>query len=262
MTVNDTEVLAKVCARRITVDATDHAVPVDPTDALQVYIPLARMILSRAETSESGRFMVGISGPPGAGKTVTAAVLSACLEELGAHPVVVPLDGFHYPNAYLQSHRGTDHEGKPRRLSEIKGWHTTFDAHRALAALTDLKNGRAARLPVYSRSLHDPVESALAVEESHSIVLFEGNYLFMPFEPWDSMFSLFDLTLFVTAPREVLVAQIRERHIRGGRSAARADEKIATVDGPNMDAVLTVSSRAEYVIEGARGSVSLKRNAP
>ena len=54
------------------------------------------------------RFMIGIAGTPGAGKSELAEQLHWMVERglfhKAAHSVALPMDGFHYPNAYLEQH--------------------------------------------------------------------------------------------------------------------------------------------------------------
>lgn len=258
----DEDLFGRLRGKRLTIDGTDYAVDVSEADARAVYIPLARTIAEDSTATSGGRFLVGIAGPPGAGKTVTARVLHALLQDLGAASCMVPADGFHFANSYLQSHEGIAHDGATHKLVDLKGWHTTFDVAKLLASLVDIRRGETVSVPVYSRILHDTVENAFEVDQGCRIVIVEGNYLFLPVERWESVRELFDLKVFVTAAKDVLCRQILERHIRGGRSEASASEKIRNVDGPNMDAVLPNISRSEVVIAGERGSLTLTRTMP
>ena len=66
------------------------------------------------------RFLLGVTGPPAAGKSTFAALLAAALnEKMGeGFAVVVPMDRFHLPNEEL----------KERGLGALKGVPQTFDA--------------------------------------------------------------------------------------------------------------------------------------
>ena len=83
----------------------------------------------RAEPCEpGGRFLLGICGPPGSGKSTISGRLGA---DLGAP--VVPMDGFHLTNAAL------DRIG----LRDVKGAPQTFDAKAFVAAVAELRAGLA-----------------------------------------------------------------------------------------------------------------------
>lgn len=254
MTRSPEERWERLSRQRLTIDGTDFAVTVHRNDALAVYIPLAEKLYGAAQAIH-GRCLVGIAGPPGAGKTVTAVILAGLLEEMGEHPLVVPLDGFHYPNSYLDSHEGIGHDGKSHRLRDIKGWHTTFHADRVLVMLRRVREGESVRLPLYSRTLHDPVEDALPLRPDDHVVLVEGNYLYLDAEPWRRIRDLFDVRIFVTAPLDALERQVMERHVRGGRTEEEARMKIARVDRPNMEAVLPTMAHAHLIIDGVRGEL-------
>ena len=74
----------------------------------------------------AGRCLLGLSGSPGAGKTTLAGVLAT------AYGVpVVPMDGFHRPEAELR---------RMGRL-ELKGAPDTFDAPAYAALLARLADG-------------------------------------------------------------------------------------------------------------------------
>ena len=66
------------------------------------------------------RFLLGITGPPAAGKTCLAETLAALITERRGRgfAVVAPMDGFHLSNAVLDA----------RGLRAVKGAPQTFDA--------------------------------------------------------------------------------------------------------------------------------------
>ena len=87
----------------------------------------------------TSRTLVGITGPPGAGKTHVARFLG--------HPVVA-MDGFHLPNDELRRIGRRQRKGAP----------DTFDAAAFLQLLDHLRNGTVAvSVPAFSRELDEPV---------------------------------------------------------------------------------------------------------
>ena len=91
--------------------------------------PAVQQLVQRAAelAARPGRAILGITGPPAAGKSTLAETL---LAELAPHAVYVPLDGFHLAHQVLQE-LGTVHR---------KGAPDTFDAAGYLALLRRLRD--------------------------------------------------------------------------------------------------------------------------
>ena len=103
--------------------------------------------------AKPGRLLVGITGPPGAGKsTLARAVLSGV-----GQGCYLPMDGFHLSNAEL--------DGLGRR--DRKGAADTFDAAGYVASLR-LVAGEYGRRDVYvpdfDRALDEPVPAGLVIQ--------------------------------------------------------------------------------------------------
>jgi pantothenate kinase len=64
-------------------------------------------------------------------------------------------------------------------------------------------------------------------------VVVEGNYLLLDQGPWNRFRPLFDVRVFVSATIETLIDGLRERHLRGGKTAAATERHIREVDLPN-----------------------------
>ncbi|MDX6339122.1 MAG: hypothetical protein QOG05_6462, partial [Streptosporangiaceae bacterium] len=65
---------------------------------------------ARALAARPGRAVLGITGPPAAGKSTLAAKLR---DELGAAAAYVPLDGFHLAHELLTQMGRVDRRGAP-----------------------------------------------------------------------------------------------------------------------------------------------------
>ena len=81
------------------------------------------------------------------------------------------------------------------------------------------------------------------------LILIEGNYLLLDQPPWDSFESQFDLTIFLNAPRDLLLQALRDRHLRGGKDLAAVEKHMQFSDTPNMDLILHHSKPASVRIE-------------
>jgi len=215
------------------------------------------------------RLWIGIAGGPGAGKSTLAAAVAEkiCLMEalsgkgrVGAgkstspppsiRAVAVPMDGYHYTRKKLASvAQALDGDADGTKGMSRRGAPWTFDATALAEDLGKAKALGHASLPEYDRALSDPVDDAVVVEDSHQIVLVEGNYLILgtlaaqvdapdnknpipgsrlseacsdllcpipigtEIERWKATMALWDETWFVAPPGETAVAIQRDRII-------------------------------------------------
>ncbi|MHC4995131.1 MAG: nucleoside/nucleotide kinase family protein, partial [Planctomycetota bacterium] len=149
--------------------------PPSPTPAHPDTESLARELigwLGAAPADASGaRRLVGLTGAPGSGKSTLAARLAEAVNRRAGHAIcaVLPMDGFHLPNAELSS----------RGLAPVKGSPPTFDAPAFVDKLAEVRRGGACTVPVYSRELHEPVADAVTLAPSVALVIVEGNYLLL-----------------------------------------------------------------------------------
>src|SRR5690606_2781008 len=72
---------------------------------------LGDTILERA--GGTGRFIVGIAGPPGAGKSTLARTLCDRIAAAGVTVAVVPMDGFHLDDGLLEARGLLPRKGSP-----------------------------------------------------------------------------------------------------------------------------------------------------
>jgi pantothenate kinase len=109
------------------------------------------------------RALVGITGPPGVGKSTFAEALA---DRLGA--AYVPMDGFHLSNAQL------DRLGRRIR----KGAMDTFDVDGYVALLERIATAVGdIYVPGFDRTLEEPVAATHVVPDDARVVVTEGNYL-------------------------------------------------------------------------------------
>jgi len=219
----------------------------------QVYLPLCRALRESCTRDGGARALVGVAGPPGSGKSVFAELLRELLDAGGHTPggdaVVVPQDGFHFPNAYLDTHTTTGPDGKRQALRMRKGGPDTFDVAAFVRALDRLHSEATLALPRYDRRAHDPVPGAIRVEPHHRIALVEGNYLLLGQDGWESVAERMDLRLFLRLPLEAIRPHMIARHVRGGRSPEDAAAHFERVDVPNYELCMRSATRADLVIE-------------
>jgi pantothenate kinase len=182
------------------------------------------------------RVLLGITGPPAAGKSSIAAAVAAAVP--GA--VVVPMDGFHLTTAELQRRGWVEERGTPR----------TFDAEGYVALLRRVRAGDSVRAPAFDRCVEEPVPDAIVVPRSAPLVITEGNYLLLDVAPWCSIRALLDEVWFVEVPEPVRLERLIARHVEFGRTPAQARERATRgSDAANARLVTSAASRADVVID-------------
>jgi putative kinase len=232
---------------KLTLDGTNQPLEIDPVELSEFYIPLADLLVQKS--SEQRRFIIGIAGPPGSGKTAFTSILTAVINARIGHEaaVNVGLDGWHFRNSYLETHTVL-RDGTLIPLRRVKGAPESFDTASALSFLRSARQGKALAYPLYSRERHDPISSAGSITQQHQIILMEGNYLLLNAPGWEEFRNLFDLSIFITAPRDELVAALRARHIRGGKDPDTVEKHLQFSDLPNLELIMSQSAPPDIQI--------------
>ena len=196
-----------------------------------------------ARAGDSRRFVIAIAGPPGVGKSTLSETLIAELARRDQAAAVVPMDGFHFDNAVLQK-RGT--------LAR-KGAPFTFDADGYAALLTRLRTepDRDIVVPVFDRKLDLARAGGLIVTPDHRFLIAEGNYLLLDDPAWTPMVDLFDLTVMLTAPVDVLSRRLTDRWLGLGLDPEQARNRALANDIPNAELVIRKSLKADLEISSA-----------
>ncbi|KAH6887679.1 P-loop containing nucleoside triphosphate hydrolase protein [Thelonectria olida] len=172
---------------------------------------------SRQHDPSLTRIAVALSGPPGSGKSTIAAEVVCRINAQASHQMaaVLPMDGFHYPRAYLDLLPNSA-EAHTRR-----GIHWTFDAEQVLKLVKTLHASRTNSsevilAPSFDHATKDPVASALRIEPETEIIIIEGNWLLLNRDPWKEIASYVDDTWFVDVEPSLARQRVAARHIKSG----------------------------------------------
>ena len=192
---------------------------------------------ARKMAAMPGRTIIGIAGPPGAGKSTVAEAL---VRELGPAAVLVPMDGFHLSNQVLQSLGRRDRKGAP----------DTFDVAGYVAMLQRLRSPGAdvVYAPAYRREIEEPIGSSIPVPPDAPIVITEGNYLLLDRDPWRQVRDLLDAVWYLEADDAVRVRRLTARHVEFGKTPDAARAWAEGSDQRNADIVTASAHRADLVL--------------
>jgi pantothenate kinase len=206
----------------------------------------ARDAVEAAESAGGRRIVLGLTGPPGAGKSTLAEFI---VEYARAHmgeswAAYFPMDGYHLSNAQL----------KRLGLQNRKGAPTTFDVGGYTAMLSRLKAdcGEDIYVPGYDRSLHEPIAARLLVPSAARLVVTEGNYLALEDPQWRAARRMIDQLWYVDAADSLREERLVARQVAGGRSTDAAREWVASSDRPNGDLVKRSRDNSDRTITPVR----------
>jgi pantothenate kinase len=184
--------------------------------------------------------LVGITGAPGAGKSTLAEALVGAL---GASAILLPMDGYHLPQATLVELGRRDRMGAP----------DTFDVTGLLATLALLRapvenSGQSVLAPGFNRETEEAVSDAIVISPEFSTVVIEGNYLLLNEGDWASVAGLLDLSFFLETDPELRISRLIARHERFGKSQEAARAWALGPDENNARLIATTAPRADYLL--------------
>jgi pantothenate kinase len=206
----------------------------------------------RALLSVGPRVLLGITGPPGAGKSTLVEALGV---RLGGSAAVVGMDGFHLADAELHRLGRRDRKGAP----------DTFDAYGYASLLARLQANRdpVVYAPLFDRALEEPIGSAVPIPAHVPLIITEGNYLLLEDDDlsedddvsegegvgWSAVRPLLDVVWYLDLPEDVRIGRLADRHERYGMAGAAALERATSgSDGRNAAVVARTRDRAELVL--------------
>jgi pantothenate kinase len=199
---------------------------------------VAGEIIARAGNAK--RFLVAIAGPPGAGKSTLADNVAKALKARGESAEVLPMDGFHMDNAVLIE----------KGLLKRKGVPDSFDVRAFLDIVRAVRAAdQEVLVPVFDRSREIAIASARIVSADHRFIVIEGNYLLFNQGKWAELEGMFDYSIMLAPPMEVLEERLwaRWRGYDLDEEAARA--KVYGNDLPNGRLILENRRRADVTID-------------
>jgi len=186
--------------------------------------------------ADGSRRLVGIAGEPGAGKSTIASLV---VTAVGPDAALLPMDGYHLPQARLRELGRRDRMGAP----------DTFDVDGFVAVLRQLRDSSGTTFAAdFDRTLEEPVDGALAFPPELRTIVVEGNYLLHDAGGWERVLPLLDSSFFVDVEPGIRQSRLIERHVRFGKTPEAARAWALGPDEANARVVRESAHRADHVI--------------
>ncbi|XP_041005881.1 putative uridine kinase C227.14 isoform X2 [Juglans microcarpa x Juglans regia] len=225
----------------------------------EIYDALAERLAPTAaiESNPNLKHIVGLAGPPGAGKSTLASEVARRVNKLWPQKAssidsqvkppdiatVLPMDGFHLYRSQL------DEMENPEEAHARRGAPWTFNPALLLSCLQTLKAQGSVYVPSFDHGIGDPVEDDIFVSLQHKVVIVEGNYLLLEDGVWKEISSIFDEKWFIEVDIDTSMQRVLKRHISTGKPPDIAQWRIDYNDRPNAELIMKSKKNADLVIK-------------
>ncbi|KII15922.1 nucleoside/nucleotide kinase family protein [Phaeobacter sp. S60] len=186
------------------------------------------------------RRLVALAGAPGSGKSTLAELLVRALCAQGASAAVVPMDGFHLDNRLLSE----------MDLLARKGAPESFDRAGFQRLIEAMAVDEEVIYPEFDRARDIAIAGAARVNAAVEVAVVEGNYLMFDAPGWRDLAALWDVSVRVDVPREMLRERLVARWQAHGLSDAEAEARAEGNDLANADRVAAASLPVDVIWRG------------
>ncbi len=184
------------------------------------------------------RYLIGLTGPPGSGKSSLAAHLA---QLLCPSPAVVAMDGFHLAQAVIEQKGLGDRKGSPE----------TFDPWGFVNLVTRIArpaDDGVVYAPRFDRNIEAPIAGAVPVRPDDGLVIVEGNYLLLGDSPWAQIRPVLNLCAYLEIEDATRIRRLVERHVRYGKPRLEAERFVLSSDEKNAQLIKATRHRADCIV--------------
>ena len=207
------------------------------TSSAMPAIPESYLVRLREMLKTSSRIILGLVGPPGAGKSTVGLALRDAFRDISQ---IVPMDGFHLANVELSRLGRAGRKGAP----------DTFDSAGYVDLLKRLRvqsPDEVIYAPEFRREIEEPIAGAIPIFPETQLLITEGNYLLLEDGHWKKVPAFLDEVWYVDVDDALRIERLAARHQQFGRSRNEAIAWVNNTDEPNARLIATGKQRANLV---------------
>ena len=207
------------------------------TSSAMPAIPESYLVRLREMLKTGSRIILGLVGPPGAGKSTVGLALRDAFRDISQ---IVPMDGFHLANVELSRLGRAGRKGAP----------DTFDSAGYVDLLKRLRAQSPDEIiyaPEFRREIEEPIAGAIPIFPETQLLITEGNYLLLEEGHWKKVPAFLDEVWYVDVDDALRIERLAARHQQFGRSRNEAIAWVNNTDEPNARLIATGKQRANLV---------------
>jgi pantothenate kinase len=188
--------------------------------------------------SSQERFLLGIVGKPGSGKSTFTKSLVNGLKS--PEVALINMDGYHMSNEILLMLDRRERKGAP----------DTFDVGDFAQLLKTVRSAKAdVFFPLFDRSIEASIPDGASIPAHARLIIVEGNYLLHDEGGWEEIAPLLDQSWFLDIDEWMRQSRLISRHIHYGKSPEAAREWALGSDENNAQLIEGGRTRADYIVK-------------